>query len=77
MKVGERVYNLERYYNNLAGHAEGSDYLPKRFLELPADGQGSEGQVSELDLMLDEYYTERGWVNGVVPESKLRELEIL
>ena len=77
LKVGERVYNLERYYNNLAGHAEGSDYLPKRFLELPADGQGSEGQVSELDLMLDEYYTERGWVNGVVPESKLRELEIL
>ncbi|MCO5246233.1 MAG: aldehyde ferredoxin oxidoreductase C-terminal domain-containing protein, partial [Anaerolineae bacterium] len=46
-------------------------------LELPADGQGSQGQICELDLMLDEYYTERGWVNGVVPESKLRELEII
>jgi len=77
LKVGERVYNLERYYNNQAGIAEGSDTLPKRFLELPADGQGSQGQICELDLMLDEYYTERGWVNGVVPESKLRELEII
>ena len=77
LKIGERVYNLERYYNNLAGLGAGSDYLPKRFLELPADGQGSEGSLCELDKMLDEYYAERGWVNGVVPESKLRELEIL
>ena len=38
---------------------------------------GSEGHVCELDLMLDEYYKERGWVNGVVPEGKLRELEII
>mgnify|MGYP001091957485 FL=1 len=76
LKVGERVYNLERYYNNLAGFREGSDYLPKRFTEEPADGQGSEGSLCELDKMLEEYYAERGWVNGVVPEAKLRELEI-
>ena len=44
---------------------------------VPADGQGSEGSLSEIDLMLAEYYAERGWVNGVVPESKLKELEIL
>ncbi len=31
LTVGDRVYNLERYYNNLAGFREGSDYLPKRF----------------------------------------------
>jgi aldehyde:ferredoxin oxidoreductase len=30
-----------------------------------------------LDQMLEEYYEVRGWVNGVVPESKLRELEII
>ena len=46
LTLGERVYNLERYYNNQAGLGEGSDYLPKRFLELPADGQGSEGSVA-------------------------------
>ena len=77
LTLGERVYNLERYYNNQVGFAEGSDKLPKRFLELPADGQGSEGSVCELDLMLDEYYKVRGWENGVVPEAKLKELEIL
>jgi aldehyde:ferredoxin oxidoreductase len=77
LKAGERVWNLERYYNNLNGFREGSDYLPKRFSTEPADGQGSEGSLSEIDLMLAEYYAERGWVDGVVPESKLKELEIL
>jgi len=77
LQAGERVYNLERYYNNLAGLGEGSDYLPARFLEEPSTMPGSEGQVCELDLMLEEYYTARGWENGVVPEDKLKELDIL
>jgi len=76
MQIGERVYNLERYYNNKVGFREGSDYLPKRFVTEPATG-GSAGQVSELDQMLQEYYQVRGWVNGVVPEEKLKELEII
>lgn len=77
LEVGERVYNLERHYNNLAGFGEGSDTLPERFLKEPADGPGSKGQVVELDEMLEEYYAERGWENGVVPERKLKELGII
>jgi aldehyde:ferredoxin oxidoreductase len=77
LKTGERVYNLERYFNNLAGFGEGSDTLPDRFLKEPSTMPGSEGHVCELDLMLEEYYTARGWVNGVVPEAKLKELEII
>jgi aldehyde:ferredoxin oxidoreductase len=77
LKCGERIYNLERYYNNLNGFREGSDTLPKRFLEEPSTAPGSQGQVCELDKMLEEYYEDRGWVNGVVPESKLKELEII
>lgn len=77
LKVGERVYNLERYYNQLAGEQPGSDTLPRRFLEEPSTMPGSEGQVCELDQMLEEYYSLRGWENGVVPEAKLKELEIL
>ncbi len=77
LKLGERVYNLERHYNNLAGFREGSDTLPERFLKEPATGPGSTGQVCELDQMLEEYYQARGWVNGVVPEAKLKELEII
>jgi aldehyde:ferredoxin oxidoreductase len=77
LKTGQRIYNLERYYNNLAGLGEGSDYLPERFLKEPSTMPGSEGHVCELDLMLEEYYKARGWVNGVVPETKLKELEII
>jgi len=77
LKVGERVYNLERYYNNLNGFREGSDTLPERFTKEPSTMGGSKGQVCELDDMLVEYYDKRGWVNGVVPESKLKELEII
>jgi len=77
LQTGERIYNLERHYNNLAGFREGSDYLPKRFTTEPSDSPGSKGHVCELDLMLKDYYEARGWVNGVVPESKLKELEIV
>ena len=77
MRTGERIYNLERYYNNLAGFGEGSDYLPTRFTNEPSTMPGSQGHVCELNEMLAEYYTVRGWVNGVVPEAKLKELEII
>ncbi len=77
LKTGERIYNLERYYNNLIGFGEGSDYLPARFLNEPSTMPGSLGHVCELDLMLKDYYELRGWENGVVPEAKLKELEII
>ncbi|MFK7894478.1 MAG: aldehyde ferredoxin oxidoreductase family protein [Myxococcota bacterium] len=76
MAAGERVYNLERYYNNLAGFREGSDTLPKRFTEEASTLSGSKGHVSELDSMLEEYYAVRGWKDGVVPEEKLKALQI-
>jgi aldehyde:ferredoxin oxidoreductase len=76
LEIGERVYNLERYYNNLNGFREGSDYLPKRFLEEPGAG-AAEGTVCELDQMLEEYYAFRDWENGVVRENKLVELGII
>jgi aldehyde:ferredoxin oxidoreductase len=77
LETGERIYNLERYYNNLAGFREGSDTLPKRFLEEPSTKPGSEGHVCELDLMLEEYYRVREWKEGVVPEEKLKKMEII
>ena len=75
--AGERIYNLERHYNNLAGFREGSDSLPERFLKEASTFAGSKGHVSELDPMLEEYYAARGWQDAVVPDSKLRELGIL
>jgi aldehyde:ferredoxin oxidoreductase len=77
LRTGERVYNLERHYNNLAGFGPGSDTLPARFTQEASTEGGSKGHVSELDAMLAEYYEARGWRDGVAPEAKLRELGIV
>jgi aldehyde:ferredoxin oxidoreductase len=76
MKAGERIYNLERYYNNLCGFAGKDDTLPKKFLEKPGTGPAA-GHVCELEKMKEEYYDARGWQDGVVPQQKLRELQII
>ncbi|MFC4357585.1 aldehyde ferredoxin oxidoreductase family protein [Halobium salinum] len=80
METGERIYTLERYYNNLAGFDGDDDSLPDRFVkgnENAVPGQGaSEGELCELDEMKEEYYAHRGWVDGVVPDEKLDDLGI-
>ena len=38
MVAGERIYNIERYFNNQAGFGGDDDSLPQRFLEEPASG---------------------------------------
>ncbi|MDQ2050042.1 aldehyde ferredoxin oxidoreductase family protein [Natronolimnohabitans sp. A-GB9] len=78
LEAGERIYNLERYYNNLVGFDGDDDSLPERFLEeggVPGQG-ASEGEYCELEEMKDEYYEHRGWVDGVVPDEKLEDLGI-
>jgi len=75
IKVGERVWNLERLYNNREGFTVKDDTLPPRLLtEAPTDGP-SKGWVSNLEPMLKEYYRTRGWdENGVPTQQKLTEL---
>jgi aldehyde:ferredoxin oxidoreductase len=79
MEAGERIYALERYYNNLCGFDGADDDLPNRFVEgdnaMPGQG-GVEGSLVELEKMKDEYYEVRGWVDGVIPDEKLDELDI-
>jgi len=80
MTAGERVYNLERYFNNLAGFDGSDDSLPGRFVEgdeeaIPGQ-RGSEGELCELAEMKDEYYSHRGWEDGVVTDDTLERLDI-
>ncbi|MEF8757664.1 MAG: aldehyde ferredoxin oxidoreductase family protein [Halobacteriales archaeon] len=80
LEAGERIYNLERYYNNLAGFDGADDTLPPRFIEgheeaVPGKG-AAEGELVELDELKHEYYEAREWVDGVVPDEKLDELDI-
>jgi aldehyde:ferredoxin oxidoreductase len=62
--------------NRGACHGEGSDTLPDRLTEEASDMPGSLGHVCELDFMLKDYYSARGWENGAVPEEKLREVGV-
>ena len=75
MTAGERIYNLERRFNNLAGFGGADDTLPERFLKEPGTGPAA-NSVCELDEMKVEYYAARGWEDGVVPAGKLQELGI-
>jgi aldehyde:ferredoxin oxidoreductase len=75
IRVGERVWNLERLYNLREGFTRADDTLPRRLLGEPVSEGPSKGWVSHLPEMLDEYYRFRGWdENGVPTEHKLEEL---
>ncbi len=74
--IGERIVNLNRLFNMQRGIGRKDDALPKRLTEEPAPVGPSRGQVVELDEMLDEYYTERGWdvKTGIPLRSTLKRL---
>jgi aldehyde:ferredoxin oxidoreductase len=76
LKIGERIYNLERVIINKFGFDGKDDALPRRLLEEPMPEGPAKGQVTELKKMKEEYYKLRGWVNGVPTKDKLAELEI-
>lgn len=75
MKVGERVWNLERLYNLREGFTKDDDTLPDRLLNEPVTDGPSKGFIANLAPMLEEYYQFRGWdENGVPKPEKLQEL---
>jgi aldehyde:ferredoxin oxidoreductase len=75
IRVGERIWNLERLYNLREGFSREHDTLPDRLLEEPIPEGPSKGWVSHLPEMLDEYYRFRGWdENGVPTRRRLEEL---
>lgn len=60
-KIGERIWNMEREFNNAAGFTKADDNLPKRLLTEAAQTGPSKGKVSMLAEMLPKYYNVRGW----------------
>jgi aldehyde:ferredoxin oxidoreductase len=67
LEVGERVWNLERLFNQRAGFTHQDDRLPERFLTEPLEGGPAQGQVSHVPEMLPKYYQLRGWSEDGVP----------
>jgi aldehyde:ferredoxin oxidoreductase len=63
-KSGERIFNLQRMFNVMAGFSKEDDQLPARFHEetLPeGPPKGIEMTKQAFDATLKEYYTLRGW----------------
>lgn len=67
-QIGERIWNMERDFNNRAGFTAKDDTLPKRLLEEPAKTGPAKGLVNKLPEMLPKYYEIRGWD----PEGRLK-----
>ncbi len=60
-KIGERIWNMEREFNNRAGFTDKDDNLPKRLLTEATKTGPAKGKVSMLPEMLPKYYKARGW----------------
>ena len=59
--IGERIWNMEREFNNAAGFTKADDTLPQRLLTEAAKTGPGKGSVSKLPEMLPKYYEVRGW----------------
>jgi len=75
LKAGERIWNLERLFNQRAGFSKKDDTLPKRMLAEPMPAGPAKGRTVPLDKMLPEYYRLRGWdAQGKPTKKKLAAL---
>ena len=81
LEVGERVNNLAKAFNVREGFTRADDTLPERLMTEPLKAGASKGQMisrEDLDAMLDEYYTLRGWdvKTGMPTRTKLTDLRL-
>jgi aldehyde:ferredoxin oxidoreductase len=76
-RIGERIWNLERLYNNRAGLTRRDD-SPPRMLEEPLTEGTVKGHVVPLEEMLNDYYQQRGWDSEGRPTAeKLAQLGLV
>ncbi len=69
LALGQRVWNLERLFNQREGFSSKDDTLPPRFFTPLPEG-GSRNRVVHLDVMLPEYYKLRGWDKDGQPSKE-------
>ncbi|MFK7866976.1 MAG: aldehyde ferredoxin oxidoreductase family protein [Alphaproteobacteria bacterium] len=69
-ETGERIYNLERIFNLKAGFTKADDTLPPRMLNDKTPSGTAKGLVSDLNIMLPEYYQYRGWNDEGIPTKE-------
>jgi aldehyde:ferredoxin oxidoreductase len=72
--IGERIWNMERDFNNRAGFTAADDTLPPRLLTEALKTGPAKGLVAGLPAMLPKYYELRGWdaQGRLRPETRQR-----
>jgi aldehyde:ferredoxin oxidoreductase len=76
LRIGERIWNLERLFNLREGFSAKDDCLPPRF-STPIPEGGSRNRIAHLDEMLPEYYLLRGWdKKGQPTQTRLKQLNL-
>lgn len=75
VEIGERIYTLERMFNNREGGSREDDTLPERYFvePTPAGLPGFKDKTidrEKFDQLLDEYYEAHGWDKDGVPMAE-------
>jgi len=75
MEIGERIYTLERMFNNREGFGRKDDALPERYFKEPtpiglAIAKGKTIDKDMFNKMLDEYYALHKWDNNGIPKKE-------
>jgi aldehyde:ferredoxin oxidoreductase len=66
-RLAGNIADIIRTFNIRCGITRKDDTLPKRFFNEPVGPDNETINESDLELMLDQYYAERGWDNQGVP----------
>jgi len=75
MEIGERIYTLERMFNNREGFGRKDDALPERYFKEPtpiglAIAKGKTIDKEMFNKMLDEYYALHKWDSNGIPKKE-------
>lgn len=77
LTIGERIWNLQKLFNLGSGFTKNDDTLPERLLYPISDKIEGDTAGWYRNLLLDNYYTLRGWnSDGRPTKAKLRALHI-
>jgi aldehyde:ferredoxin oxidoreductase len=67
IRVGERIFNLQRLFNLRTGIKKEDERLPNRFYDEPLPDGTNKGDTLSLEDAMSVYYNLRGWDEAHVP----------
>jgi aldehyde:ferredoxin oxidoreductase len=73
-RIGERIICLQQMFNLANGLVPERDNVMPERLTIPHKEGGAAGKVPPWQEILKEYWTTKGWVNGIPTRDKIAEL---